>query len=258
MATSTAQPQYIYPHWPAPPPVKGIVTTRLSGPSQAPYASFNLGTQVGDDPATVAACRQLLQQDLGGRPLNWLEQTHSTQVVQDFAPGSQADAAVTASSEYACVVLTADCLPVFFCNRQGTKVAVAHAGWRGLASGVLENTLQALACPAQEVLAWLGPAIGPRVFEVGPEVRQAFLAGHPEAAAAFVPSPYRLKHYMADLYRLATQRLNQAGVNAVYGGGWCTVSDTERFYSYRRDGKHTGRMASVIWLDLSTPALESG
>ncbi len=129
------------------------------------------------------------------------------------------------------------------------KVAVAHAGWRGLAAGVLENTVKSLDVDPNQILAWLGPAIGARVFEVGPEVRQAFMAGHPDAAAAFVPSPYRLKHYMADLYRLATQRLQQVGVEQVFGGNFCTLTDQERFYSFRRDGQQSGRMASVIWLD---------
>lgn len=239
----------LYPHWPAPNHVRAFVTTREAGPSQGAYASFNPANHVGDDPLSVAACRQRLQQEAGGRPLNWLNQVHTAQVATTYSPTLEADAAIATSSDYACVVLTADCLPVFFCDEQGSKVAVAHAGWRGLAAGVLENTIQALDVEPSQVLAWLGPAIGARVFEVGPEVRQAFMEGHPDAAAAFVPSPYRLKHYMADLYRLATQRLQQAGVEQVFGGNFCTLTDAERFYSFRRDGQHTGRMASVIWLD---------
>lgn len=239
----------LYPHWPAPSHVRAFVTTREIGPSQGAYAHFNPADHVGDDPLAVAACRRHLQKITGGRPLNWLNQIHTEQVAQNYAPNASADAALATTSDYACVVLTADCLPVFFCDTQGTKVAVAHAGWRGLAGGVLENTLKALEVEPSQVLAWLGPAIGARVFEVGPEVRQAFMAGHPDAAAAFVPSPYRLKHYMADLYRLATQRLQQAGVEQVFGGNFCTLTDAERFYSFRRDGQQTGRMASVIWLD---------
>lgn len=239
----------LYPHWPAPNNVRAFVTTREAGPSQGAYAHFNPANQVGDDPLAVAACRELLQQEAASKPLNWLNQVHTEQVVTGYLPGAKADAAIATSSDYACVVLTADCLPVFFCDAQGTKVAVAHAGWRGLAGGVLENTIKALDVDPSQILAWLGPAIGARVFEVGPEVRQAFMAGHPDATAAFVPSPYRLKHYMADLYRLATQRLQQAGVEQVFGGNFCTLTDEERFYSFRRDGQQSGRMASVIYLD---------
>ena len=239
----------LYPHWPAPSNVRAFVTTREAGPSQGAYAHFNPADHVGDAPQLVAACRKRLQEETGGRPLNWLQQIHTAQVVTELALGAEADAALATSGDYACVVLTADCLPVFFCDAEGTKVAVAHAGWRGLAAGVLENTVKALDVDPSQILAWLGPAIGARVFEVGPEVRQAFLEGHPDAATAFVPSPYRLKHYMADLYRLATQRLQQAGVEQVFGGNFCTLTDEERFYSFRRDGQQSGRMASVIWLD---------
>lgn len=246
---ATEELSLLYPQWPAPERVKAWVTTRERGCSQGGYAHFNPADHVGDEPEAVAACRRRLMHETGNRPLNWLHQVHSSKVVTDFSPGTAADAAVTDSSRYACVVLTADCLPVFFCDRRGTKVAVAHAGWRGLADGVLENTVKVMGVDPQDLLVWLGPAIGARVFEVGPEVRQAFLDGHPEAAAAFVPSPYRLKHYMADLYRLARQRLKTVGVEQVFGGNLCTLSDQERFYSYRRDGQHTGRMASVIWLD---------
>lgn len=239
----------LYPHWPAPSNVRAFVTTREAGSSQGAYAHFNPADHVGDDPLTIAACRKRLQQEAGGRPLNWLNQVHTDQVLSCYAPNAKADAAVATNSDYACVVLTADCLPVFFCAADGSKVAVAHAGWRGLAAGVLENTIKTLDVDPSQILAWLGPAIGTRGFEVGPEVRQAFMEGHPDASAAFIPSPYRLKHYMADLYRLATQRLQQAGVEQVFGGNFCTLTDEDRFYSYRRDGQHTGRMASVIWLD---------
>lgn len=242
-------PARVYPQWPAPSQVKAWVTTRELGPSRGLYHAFNPAEQVGDDPQQVAHCRVQLQRAVGQRPLNWLQQTHSTQVLTHFAPGTPADAVIARRGDYACVVLTADCLPVFFCDERASVVGVAHAGWRGLAAGVLERTVQALGVPPATLLAWLGPAIGARVFEVGAEVRHAFIDGHPEAAAAFVPSPYRLKHYMADLSRLARQRLNALGVEQIFGGNLCTFSDVERFYSYRRDGQKTGRMASVIWLD---------
>lgn len=238
----------IYPQWPAPENVRAWVTSREQGPSQGAYAAFNPADQVGDDPERVAQCRRQLLHETGDRPLNWLQQVHGTRVITEFSPGAEADAAVASTSDYACAVLTADCLPVLLCDRQGTQVAAAHAGWRGLAAGVLENTVQAMQAKPEDLLVWLGPAIGARVFEVGPEVRQAFLEGHPEAAAAFVPSPFRLKHYMADLYRLARQRLEALGVEQVFGGNFCTLSDRDRFFSYRRDGQ-TGRMASVIWLN---------
>ncbi len=243
------KPSFIYPNWPVPSQVKAVVTTRETGPSLAPYNSFNLGLHVGDAPEQVRLCRQQLEVELACPPINWLQQEHTTQVVTQAPAGCSADAALANSNAFTCAVLTADCLPVFFCTKDATQVAVAHAGWRGLAGGILENTVQAMQEDPANILAWLGPAIGPRVFEVGPEVRQAFLTGNPEAATAFVPSPYRLKHYMADLYRLATQRLNKVGVTAVYGGGFCTLSDSDRFYSYRRDGQLTGRMASLIWLE---------
>lgn len=243
------KPYLLFPHWPAPSRVRAWVSTRTEGPSQGCYAAFNPSPDVGDDPATVALCRELLQQEVGQRPINWLKQVHGTDVLTHLAPGTEADAAVACNSDYACVVLTADCLPVFFCDQNASCVAVAHAGWRGLAAGVLENTLNAMPAPPDQLLVWLGPAIGSRVFEVGSEVRQAFLEQDPMAATAFIPSPYRLKYYMADLYRLARQRLERAGVTQIYGGNFCTVSDEERFYSYRRDGARTGRMASIIWLD---------
>lgn len=159
----------------------------------------------------------------------------------------KADAAVATTRDYACVVMTADCLPVFFCDRSGERVAVAHAGWRSLAGGVLEATVASLGSPAGELLAWLGPAISNAQFEVGPEVREAFCGVHPEASSAFEPSPYRLGHYMADLYRLARLRLERLGVAHVSGGHFCTACES-RFYSHRRDDGVTGRMASVIWL----------
>lgn len=240
--------------WPAPPCVHAVVTTRQGGVSAAPWQSLNLGTHVGDDPAAVRENRTRLLAALQavapcGEP-QWLNQVHGITVVEAEA-GRQtarvpdADAVTTAVKNLPCVVMTADCLPVFFCDRQGTRVAVAHAGWRGLCDGVLEATLRHFPDKA-EVIAWLGPAIGPDAFEVGPEVREAFIAHLPAAAEAFRPSP-NAGRWLADIYGLARQRLRAAGVLGVYGGGFCTVTEADRFFSYRRDGQ-TGRMASVIWI----------
>lgn len=237
---------WLIPDWPAPANVRACVSTRAGGVSQAPFDSFNLGDHVGDDPAAVAENRRRLEQAQGCRPA-WLSQVHGIEVVEaDLSRVATADANWSATPGIACAVLTADCLPALFCDRAGTRVAAAHAGWRGLAGGVLEATLDKLAVPAAEVLVWLGPAIGPQAFEVGPEVREAFLAEHAEAAAAFVPS-VNAGRYMADIYQLARIRLAARGVTAVYGGGLCTFSDTGRFYSYRRNPR-TGRQASLVWL----------
>ncbi|KRV66941.1 peptidoglycan editing factor PgeF [Pseudomonas citronellolis] len=237
---------WLIPDWPAPANVRACVSTRAGGVSQAPFDSFNLGDHVGDEPAAVAENRRRLEQAQGCRPA-WLSQVHGIEVVEaDPSRVATADASWSATPGIACAVLTADCLPALFCDRAGTRVAAAHAGWRGLAGGVLEATLDRLAVPADEVLVWLGPAIGPQAFEVGPEVREAFLADHAEAAAAFVPS-VNAGRYMADIYQLARIRLAARGVTAVYGGGLCTFSDTERFYSYRRNPR-TGRQASLVWL----------
>jgi polyphenol oxidase len=240
----------IVPNWPAPARVRALSTTRDGGLSQGAFAGLNLGAHVGDDAALVEANRGLLQQAAGipGR-LNWLNQVHGTQVhpVSDETLGTpEADAACAHEAGLACIVMTADCLPVLLCDRAGTLVAAAHAGWRGLQNGVLEASIKAMGCKPAEILAWLGPAIGPSAFEVGGEVRDAFLAEQAEAVATFIPSVNEGK-WLADIYQLARLRLARAGVSAVYGGEHCTFSDRERFYSYRRDGQ-TGRMASLIWL----------
>ncbi|MHA6492514.1 peptidoglycan editing factor PgeF [Pseudomonas borbori] len=236
---------WIAPDWPAPARVKTCVTTRSGGISAAPFDSFNLGEHVGDDPVAVAKNRQRLVSQLGCQPA-WLRQVHGVTVVEaDASELLEADASWTATANVACTVMTADCLPVLFCDRAGTRVAAAHAGWRGLAAGVLEATLDAFDCAAEDTLVWLGPAIGPQAFEVGVEVREAFIAQHAEAGAAFVAS-VNPGHYMADLYQLARIRLAARGVSAVYGGDFCTYSDS-RFYSYRRTAQ-TGRFASLIWL----------
>lgn len=237
---------WLIPDWPAPANVRACVSSRAGGVSQAPFDSFNLGDHVGDEPAAVAENRRRLEQAQGCRPA-WLSQVHGIEVVEaDPSRVATADASWSATPGIACAVLTADCLPALFCDRAGTRVAAAHAGWRGLAGGVLEATLDKLAVPAAEVLVWLGPAIGPQAFEVGPEVREAFMADQAEAAAAFVPS-VNAGRYMADIYQLARIRLAARGVTAVYGGGLCTFSDAERFYSYRRNPR-TGRQASLVWL----------
>jgi YfiH family protein len=221
------------------------MTTRAGGVSQPPWDSFNLGDHVGDDPAHVAANRAQLRSGLPAEP-GWLKQVHSARVVElgrdtDF----EADASFTREKGRVCAVLTADCLPVLFSDRAGSVVAAAHAGWRGLAGGVLEATVAAMQVQPGEILAWMGAAIGPQAFEVGDDVREAFVAQHPDAAAAFVP--HAPGKWLADIYALARIRLAAVGVQAVHGGGRCTFSETETFFSYRRDGT-TGRMASLIWL----------
>ncbi|HDZ49423.1 hypothetical protein LCGC14_0265920 [marine sediment metagenome] len=244
------RPTLLIPDWPAPANVRAFVTTREGGPSQGDFAAFNPASHVGDNTDHVALCRRLLQKEIGDeRPLLWLNQTHGARVQQGYQPEpADADASIATSNKYACVVLTADCLPVMFCNRAGTQVAVAHAGWRGLAGGVLEATIAAMNTDPDDILVWLGPAISNAQFEVGPEVYGAFVAVHPDTAEAFDHSPYRLGHYMADLYRLARFRLEALGVNQISGGHFCTACES-RFYSYRRDGGKTGRMASVIWIN---------
>lgn len=243
------KPTLLVPDWPAPANVGAFVTTRETGPSQGDFAAFNPATHVGDNADHVDLCRRLLGKELGDeRPLLWLNQVHGARVQQAFqAEAPEADAAIANDRDYACVVLTADCLPVLFCNRAGTQVAVAHAGWRGLATGVLEATVSAMNSEPDDILVWLGPAISNAQFEVGPEVYGAFVAAQPETADAFDHSPYRLGHHMADLYRLARFRLEALGIHHISGGHFCTACES-RFYSYRRDGGRTGRMASVIWI----------
>ncbi|MCI0996260.1 peptidoglycan editing factor PgeF [Pseudomonas corrugata] len=237
---------WLIPDWPAPAWVKACVTTRAGGVSVAPFDSLNLGDHVDDDPTAVTENRRRLTDPFAIRPA-WLQQVHGIAVVEaDPTQVATADASWTATPGIACTAMTADCLPVLFCNRAGTRVAAAHAGWRGLANGVLEATLDSLATPADEILAWLGPAIGPQAFEVGPEVREAFIAQLPQAVQAFVPS-HNAGKFLADIYALARLRLAARGVSAVYGGGLCTVTDP-RFFSYRRSPR-TGRFASLVWIE---------
>jgi YfiH family protein len=237
--------EWVIPHWPAPAGVRAYTTTRAGGVSAGAYAALNLAAHVGDDPAAVEENRRRLRTQLPAEPL-WLSQVHGTTVVraEDAVEGVAADAAFTRRAGRVCAVLTADCLPVLLCNDAGTVVAAAHAGWRGLAGGVVEAAVRATNEPPARLLAWLGPAIGPQAFEVGAEVRAAFLAHSPEAAAAFAAKGNG--KWLADLYRLAELRLRGLGVERVFGGGFCTFNEAERFYSYRRE-KATGRMASLIW-----------
>lgn len=240
-------PELFQPDWPAPARVRAVQTLRGGGCSPAPWNSFNLGDHVGDDAARVLANRSVLRAVLPAEPA-WLTQVHGNLAVDaEKCPKSvAADAAWTQAADTVCAVMTADCLPVLFCDRAGSVVAAAHAGWRGLVGGVLEATLAAMAVPPGEVLAWFGPAIGPQRFEVGDEVRAAFLADDPGAGEAFAGQASG--KWLADIYRLARRRLQRAGVDAIYGGGECTVGDAGRYFSYRRDGV-TGRMATLIWLD---------
>lgn len=238
----------LIPDWPAPSRVRAACTTREGGVSRPPFDSLNLGDHVGDDPGAVAENRRRLREALA-LPADpcWLDQVHGTCAVE-AAPlheRCKADAGVTGEPGRVCAVLTADCLPVLFCDRSGSRVGAAHAGWRGLEGGVLEATVSAMGIPPGELMAWLGPAIGNGAFEVGPEVREAFLARDAGAASAFRPSPSG--RWLADLYALARRRLDRIGVTAIHGGGLCTFSDPRRFYSFRRDGR-TGRMATLIWL----------
>ena len=243
------QPEAFVPRWAVPPNVRALQTTRLGGVSCGPWASLNLGDHVGDDPGAVAANRAAVRSLLPAEPA-WLRQVHGT-VAVDAGQGSkmdEADAAWTRQPDCVCVVMTADCLPVLFCDRSGSVVAAAHAGWRGLLAGVLESTVVATGVAPGELLAWLGPAIGPRRFEVGDEVRTAFVARDADADNCFRPGGSSGK-WLCDLPSLARRRLAACGVADVTGSDECTVDDPERYFSFRRDGT-TGRMATMIWLDV--------
>ena len=238
----------IRPDWPAPENVQAFTTTRGGGHSQGVYASFNLGARRGDDPQHVAKNRSLLRSTaiLPTDPA-WLIQNHGTRVVDAAALNTtapQADASFSTSPGVVCAVLTADCLPVLFCDDQGQQVAASHAGWRGLAAGILEATVAAMQVQPEKLLAWMGPAIGPLAYQVGNEVRDQFITEIPTAESAFLASDG--DRWLADLYALASGRLKRIGVNRIYGGEYCTHSDPEQFFSYRRDGVY-GCMASCIW-----------
>lgn len=238
---------WIEPEWPAPANIHAATTLRTGGVSSGNYASFNLARHVSDRHENVASNRRRMKQMLGlpGNPL-WLQQVHGKHVVRAdrIKAPVRADASFTRKAGVVCAVLTADCLPVLFSTCDGSQIAVAHAGWRGLLSGVIEATLKAL--DDMDLLVWLGPAIGPQCFEVGGEVRRAYLHKSAHFASAF--RQLSENKWFADIYLLARQTLWQHGIEHIYGGGFCTVSDKERFFSYRRDGE-TGRMATLIWRD---------
>jgi len=240
----------IYPDWPAPRGVRAACSTRIGGVSQGRFAGLNIGRSGGDAPAAVDENRQRLFAKLKlPRAPEWIHQVHGNRVVAVPADPAEpdADAAFTTHRGVVCAVQAADCMPVLFCDDAGTVVAAAHAGWRGLAGGVIEATVAAMPVPAESLMAWLGPAIGPTAFEVGEDVRSAFLATDADAASAFTSTGAPGKYY-GDLFQLARRRLALLGVSRVYGGEICTYSDPSRFYSFRRDGV-CGRMAALIWLD---------
>jgi YfiH family protein len=237
------------PDWPAPPGIKALCTTRRGGVSLGAFASLNLGAHVGDDPAAVAENRRRLGALLPREP-RWLNQVHgcTVDVIDNDASAARppADAQMTLLSKCPCAVLVADCLPLLFCDRAGTCVAATHAGWRGLAAGVIERTIECLPVASSNVMAWLGPAIGPNAFEVGRDVVEVFVEADPASRRAFQLIDGKEGKYLADIFALARQRLASAGVTQIFGGGECTVSASDRYFSHRRDGR-SGRMAAIIW-----------
>ena len=249
----TIEGNALKPDWSAPDRVRAISTTRAGGVSGRPWNSLNLGVHVEDDPDHVRQNRRRLAESTGlkSEQIGWLNQVHGIDVVElnpdNVGQIAKADASYTRHPGIACAILTADCLPVILADREGTVVGAAHCGWRSLCGGVIENLVSEMAVAPETLQAWLGPAIGPDSFEVGPEVRDAFLEHDPKAVQAFRAEGARPGHFMADIYALATLRLNHLGVSNVTGGGLCTVKDSDRFFSYRRDGR-TGRMATLVWL----------
>jgi len=245
MKMASPHPDWIVPRWPVPANVRALITTRAGGASQGPYTSFNLGLRTDDDPHSVSANRAQLEALLP-QPPRWLRQVHGATVVEadSLAGAPEADAAVARRPGTVCGVLVADCIPVLFADRAGTTVGVAHAGWRGLAAGVIPNAVERMGIGPRNLIAYLGPGIGPAAFEVGPDVREAFLARDAGSQAAF--TPHAPGKWLADLFLLARQSLQRAGVEDIHGGGLCTYSDASRFFSYRRE-RATGRMAALIW-----------
>jgi polyphenol oxidase len=241
---------WIQPDWPAPPGVRALSTRRSGGVSAAPFESLNLGAHVGDSAAAVGENRRRLcaAVRLPAEPV-WLSQQHGTDVVDLDGPHdvpAAADASFTREPGRVCAILTADCLPLLLASDSGAAVAAVHAGWRGLAAGVIEATVRRLALPPQSLLAWLGPAIGAAHFEIRSEVREELLRADPQAEGAFARNARG--RYMADLPGLARRRLERLGVARIYGGDACTYADREHYFSYRRDGR-TGRQATLIWLE---------
>jgi len=253
--SASQDPDWLVPDWPVPPGVRALCTTRAGGVSVGPYASLNLGEHVGDDPVAVAANRARLAQALGVRPV-FLQQVHATDVVPLDArsvDGLCADAASSTEAGVACTVMVADCLPVLFTDRQGSRVAAAHAGWRGLAAGVLARAVEQFDSDGEargQLLAWLGPCIGPQAFEVGDEVKAAFEALDRAAGRHFVPAGAPGK-WLADLPALARRQLQALGLAQIHGNdsspGWCTVGNPSRFFSHRRDRGVSGRFAALVW-----------
>ncbi|OOF37322.1 peptidoglycan editing factor PgeF [Rodentibacter heidelbergensis] len=243
--------QAIFPTWQVPTHIHAFTTTRTGGVSQTPFDSFNLGDHVGDEKSAVKTNRTLLVEKfhLPHSPL-FLNQTHSTKVITLPYSGDniEADAVYTNQPHQVCAVMTADCLPVLFTNKQGNEVAAAHAGWRGLCDGILEETVKCFHTEPQNIIAWLGPAIGPKAFQVGKEVIEQFMQYDPQAEKAFQPDPAQKGKYLGNLYQIAIQRLNKLGITHILGGEHCTFYEKALFFSYRREGK-TGRMASVIWFE---------
>jgi YfiH family protein len=244
--SNVPDPRWIVPEWPAAPRVRAIITTRFGGVSGGPYASLNLGLEVGDDAECVARNRAVVRGFLPAEPV-WLKQMHGATVLDGgiAASGREADAVITRSPRTVCAVLTADCLPVLVCDRAGRVAGAVHAGWRGLAAGILQAVVRRMGVSPREVLAYLGPGIGPSAYEVGAELRQTFVEKDAKTSVAFAAKANG--KFLADLYQVARVQLAETGVGQVYGGGFCTASE-ERFFSYRRDGI-TGRMASLIWLE---------
>ena len=237
------------PDWPLPDNVESFISYRSGGCSQASYASNNLATHVDDDPQAVAANRNTLCQTLGlGQPPLWLQQVHGQRVVDVHSPpNTEADGAVSDLPGIACAVLTADCLPILLCNKSGTQVAAVHGGWRSLSQGIVENAIAKFQDSGTEIMAFLGPAISATVYEVGPEVANAFSGLTADRSLYVQPNTQRQGHYFLDLYAVARLQLQRLGVNAIYGGDRCCYRERDYFFSYRRDGV-TGRMASLIWL----------
>lgn len=243
----------LYADWPAPDNIRALVTSRTKGVSEAPYDQFNLAQHVGDCEKSVNENRRMLiQQCPGLERIQWLNQTHGTEVVEaNTGKIIDADASFTQKEGIACAILTADCLPIVICDRDGIQVAAIHAGWRGLAMGIVERTVTHFSMPARDLLVWFGPAISQSKFEVGQDVLNVFLGQSTplikkKINAAFSPSLNRPEHYFADLYQIARVKMNALGINKIYGGHWCSYSDPSQFYSYRRDGV-TGRTATLIY-----------
>lgn len=243
------KPSVFTANWPAPGNIHTLISTRHGGVSQGVYASLNVGNHVGDDAQAVAHNRSIVAKH-ANLPLAYMQQIHSSKVILAtealLNQKMQADAMVDSSASVACAVMTADCLPVLFCNKAGTVVAAAHAGWRGLAAGILEKTIMAMNVPEEEIMAYMGPAIGPDAFEVGQDVWDAFCLQDRQQELAF--TNIGEGQYLADIYALARRMMRNVGITHIYGGEFCTVLEREHFFSYRRDGQ-TGRMVSAIWIE---------